>query len=315
MKSYSQFLIEHSTDNSIALLSTELLYTIVLDESNSEEVIIEALNELYQRNELSEADLQKAMSGTIGSVPLSYIAKRKEGIAKQAELEKQSKAPPTKPFRMDEPNTTITKTPGGLVKFPVKTTDNTKGIPLTGKTFDPVKAALRGTVEPKSMPTVKSNVSQKQVLAKSSPTNTVTRSAKPVDTSAKSSPRPVTSKSTNPIIPKTVPKANNTVDKGYMNDLRGSAARMKSATSDLTKSTGRTVSALNKIAPSGRMERPTSKGGMTSSQIHSGIAKLGGEPTRSAPKAVPKVSKPASPPTLSASALKKNPSSGGGKWI
>lgn len=210
---------------------------------------------------------------------------------------------------------------GDLPTMP-KTTDNTKSIPLTGKTFDPIKTALRGTdSQPQvnkrmigPMPGTKAD-SQKQVLAKSSPTNTVTRSAKPVDTSAKSSPRPVTSKSTNPIIPKTVPKANNTVDKGYMNDLRGSAARMKSATSDLTKSTGKTVSALNKIAPSGRMERPTSKGGMTSSQIHSGISKLGGEPTRSAPKAVPKVSKPASPPTLSASALKKNPSSGGGKWI
>jgi hypothetical protein len=207
MKSYSQFLSE--ADNQIALLSTELLYTIVLDEANSEEVIIEALNELYIRDELSEADLQKAMSGTIGSVPLSYIAKRKEGIAKQAELEKQSKAPPAKPFRMNEPNTTIAKTPGGLVKFPTKPTDNTKGMALTGKTFDPIKTALRGTVEPKTMPMVKTEpVSQKQVLSKSTPSKTVTRSAtstaaKPIDTSAKSSPKPVTSKSTAPVIPKT----------------------------------------------------------------------------------------------------------------
>jgi hypothetical protein len=218
-----------------------------------------------------------------------------------------------------------------------KTSDNTKGMALTGKTFDPIKTALRGA-DTQSQPQVNKRMigpmpgtkadSQKQVLSKSTPSKTVTRSAtstaaKPIDTSAKSSPKPVTSKSTTAIIPKTktaeapkptkaIPKVTRSVpDQGYMNDLKGSAARMKSATSDLTKSTGRTVSALNKIAPSGRMERPTSKGGMSSSQIHSGISKLGGEPTRS----VPKVSKPTSPPTLSASALKKNPSSGGGKWM
>ena len=59
------------------------------------------------------------------------------------------------------------------------------------------------------MPGTKSEpVSQKQVLAKSTPNKTVTRSAvskpaKPIDTTAKSSSRPVTSKSTTPIIPKT----------------------------------------------------------------------------------------------------------------
>lgn len=163
-------------------LSSEDLYSIISEDNISEELLESAILTLFARGEieLSENDLQKSMSTTIGSVPLSYIAKRKEGIKAAAELEKQSKAPPKKPFRMDEPNTTITKTPGGLVKFPAKSPDNTKSMSLTGKTFDPTKAALSSVFSASSPePTKKpigpvggtksdSTTSQKPVIAQKS---------------------------------------------------------------------------------------------------------------------------------------------------
>jgi len=93
-----------------------------------------------------------------------------------------------------------------------------------------------------------------------------------------------------------------------MDDLRASAAKMKSATTGLTAQTGKAVSALQKIAPSARSERPTSPGGISSTSIHKDIAALGGEPT----KPVSGSNQPAKPPQLSASSLKKNPSAGGG---
>lgn len=96
-----------------------------------------------------------------------------------------------------------------------------------------------------------------------------------------------------------------------MDDLRVSAAKMKSATTGLTAQTGKAVSALQKIAPSARSERPTSPGGISSTSIHKDIAALGGEPT----KPVSGSNQPAKPPQLSASSLKKNPSAGGGRWM
>lgn len=96
-----------------------------------------------------------------------------------------------------------------------------------------------------------------------------------------------------------------------MDDLRASAAKMKSATTGLTAQTGKAVSALQKIAPSARSERPTSPGGISSTSIHKDIAALGGEPT----KPVSGSNQPAKPPQLSASSLKKNPSAGGGRWM
>jgi hypothetical protein len=62
----------------------------------------------------------------------------------------------------------------------------------------------------------------------------------------------------------------------FMADLRASAARMKTATADAAQKTGAMKSSLEKIAPSGRMERPISKGGMSSSQIRGEMNKLGG---------------------------------------
>jgi hypothetical protein len=63
-------------------------------------------------------DLQQTMSKEVAGVPLSAIAKRKEGIKQQAELERQSKLPTTNPMKMDDPKSTYAKTSGGVVKFP-----------------------------------------------------------------------------------------------------------------------------------------------------------------------------------------------------
>lgn len=146
---------------------------------------------------------------------------------------------------------------------------------------------------------------------------------------------PTTSgQSAKPAVQKFVPKAappkpqtNNTMgmSSAAYNDLRASAAKMKSATSDMASKTGAMKSSLQKVAPSGRMERPISPGGQTSSQIHQSISRLGGEPTRpSAPKAVPKAA-PAAPAKVSGGApttavgskppplSSKNAS--GGKWM
>lgn len=279
MKSYSQFLSE--ADNQIALLSTELLYTIVLDEANSEEVIIEALNELYIRDELSEEILNE-LNGVAGEPPLIKSPAQLTGPKSTALTTPKSSSVATKsasnikdvagktlrsaPRALSGPASTASRLgpqaaalgvglgagyaakkalntvgPGATsktnniskanVKSPSntglsfkgdlptmpKTSDNTKGMALTGKTFDPIKTALRGA-DTQSQPQVNKRMigpmpgtkadSQKQVLSKSTPSKTVTRSAtstaaKPIDTSAKSSPKPVTSKSTAPVIPKT----------------------------------------------------------------------------------------------------------------
>lgn len=70
-------------------------------------------------------------------------------------------------------------------------------------------------------------------------------------------------------------------------ELAASITKMRSAISDMASKTGATKGSLQKLAPAGRSERRITPGGQTSSQVHSAIAKLGGEPTRSIPKAAP----------------------------
>ena len=102
------------------------------------------------------------------------------------------------------------------------------------------------------------------------------------------------------------------------NDLKSSASKMKSATSDMASKTGAMKTSLQKAAPAGRMERPISPGGQSSSSIHKSIAKLGGEPTRASAPAPKPVSRPAAvsggapttaigskPPALDRSTAKK----------
>ena len=118
-------------------------------------------------------------------------------------------------------------------------------------------------------------------------------------------PKPVTSKPAAPVqksVPKSAPakpQTNNTLgmSSAAYNDLRSSAAKMKSATSDMASKTGAMKTSIQKAAPSGRMERPITPGGQSSSQVQSAISKLGGEPTRSsAPKSLPKAPAPVSKP-------------------
>lgn len=101
-----------------------------------------------------------------------------------------------------------------------------------------------------------------------------------------------------PAVQKSIPKAaspkpqtNNTMgmSSAAYNDLRASAAKMKSATSDMSSKTSAMKQSMQKMAPAGRTERPITKGGMSSSQIHKSISNLGGEPTKAIPKAIPKV--------------------------
>jgi hypothetical protein len=287
MKSYSQFLSE--ADNQIALLSTELLYTIVLDEANSEEVIIEALNELYIRDELSEEILNEysmkqaksdasdtargfASGISLGAAP--YIEGGVKSLAKGTSFKKELKTANAANAAAEKrsptlykgaefasalvPGTGIAKGAAALVKgaTAAKAAKSVAAGTVAKSAIDDVsKAGQKLLSAPKSkalvpaanksvatVPSVASKTglmsklakpaaaatigalalsgstkaksdSQKQVLAKSTSSNTVTRSAKPVDTSAKSSPRPATSKSTTPIIPKSVPKVTKAPEK------------------------------------------------------------------------------------------------------
>lgn len=65
-------------------------------------------------------DLQSVMSKDVGGIPLSFVAKRKAGVHRQAELQRQSEQPPKKPFVIG-PGTVKTKDGGGLVNFPTST--------------------------------------------------------------------------------------------------------------------------------------------------------------------------------------------------
>ena len=165
MKSYSHFISESEnriSGNLIENISSDILYNIANDDHNDVVIVAEAILELYYRDEveLSEEDL----------------------------MELQTITPTKKSFNVDEPGTKTIKTSGGLVKFPdSKSFDNTKGMPLTGKTFNPIDTALRGA-----------DVQQKPVQTLIGPMG----GAKSVNTSAKSSPRSVSSSSTNPVIPK-----------------------------------------------------------------------------------------------------------------
>jgi len=115
------------------------------------------------------------------------------------------------------------------------------------------------------------------------------------------------------------PKTNNALGmkSSDYNDLKMSAYKMQKATNTMADKTGAMKTSLQKAAPSGRMERPITPGGQSSSQIKSAISKLGAEPV---PKALPKApaSKPAAvsggapttavgskPPSLDRSTAKK----------
>lgn len=110
-------------------------------------------------------DLQSSMATKVGGVPLSAIASRKEGIKKSTELERQSKEPPKNPMKMDDPGSSYTKTPGGVVKFPKQPTPiklatpaPTSSEPATSpvtapiKPFQGIKPELKkdGSVQPVS---------------------------------------------------------------------------------------------------------------------------------------------------------------------
>lgn len=83
---------------------------------------------------------------------------------------------------------------------------------------------------------------------------------------------------------KALPSKSNISSPG--NDLRQSVDRLRGAASAAATATNRAKTALAKIPGAGRMNQPTSRGGMSSAGIHQSIAKLGGEPVRSTPRSI-----------------------------
>ena len=74
---------------------------------------------------------------------------------------------------------------------------------------------------------------------------------------------------------------------GVSNDVRDAAKNMLGATRGAAGATGNMVNKMKSIPGTDRMNKPVSPGGQNSSQIHGAIAKLGGEPTRPTPRAMP----------------------------
>lgn len=104
----------------------------------------------------------------------------------------------------------------------------------------------------------------------------------------------------------------------FSKDLRDAAKNMLGATRGAAGAASNMANKMKAIPGTNRMNKPVSRGGQTSNQIHSAISKLGGEPTRP-------VSRPAAPTQRTASVPSK-PMSGaprassskpptGGKWM
>jgi hypothetical protein len=210
---------------------------------------------------------------------------------------------------------------GGAVK--VRKVDSGKNTPanaLASKTTNPSNnvAAKPRTSSPavKSAPVKNSNVSSKipttsKPVVKSAPTTSkpvVKSSAAPkVPVVTKKSPNPAVTK---PIVPTITKKTLPTGPKSSpaMNDLRTSAQHLLGTTRGAAGATNTMVNKMKAIPGTDRMNKPTSKGGISSNAIHNSTRMLGGEPTRSTPKPMAPTSQGA--PRASSS---KPPS--GGKWI
>lgn len=133
------------------------------------------------------------------------------------------------------------------------------------------------------------------LAGKSSSPSTTGGSARPATSAGTSSapkagataPKSVAPKSVAPkVAPKSVaPKASS--GGGVPDDVRDAAKNMLGATRDAAGATGNMVNKMKSIPGTDRMNKPVSPGGQTSSQIRGAISKLGGEPTRAAPKAMP----------------------------
>lgn len=144
----------------------------------------------------------------------------------------------------------------------------------------------------------KTAAAQKQFGSKTPTSASVKQGAKP------SAP---VNKTTTPQIKKTLPAAK---PSAAMNDLRKSVDKLRGTSSAAVTATSRAKSALSKIPGTGRMDKPISKGGQSSSSIHSNISKLGGEPVKPVPK--PSASKAMGTATVNRSSSKEV---SGGKWM
>lgn len=212
MKTFTTFrqelpVFEEQKDIFLEDLSSEELYSIISDDSASEEILENVILTLFARGEieLSEEDLQQTMSKSVGGIPLSFVAKRKEGIKQSAELQKQTMAPPKKPFKIDEPGSKIVKTSGGLVKFPSGQKNYTgSSLKLApGMKLDPVKTALSSTASDDI------SAANKKFDTYSSKTSTMGGSIKPIIPKSSvgqiSPQKPVTKQA--PVASKTIQKA------------------------------------------------------------------------------------------------------------
>lgn len=164
------------------------------------------------------------------------------------------------------------------------------------------------------------------LAGKSSSPSKTSGSARPSGSSKPSSvPSSAAPKSTAPVT-KAAPKSAALVTKaapksaapkassgGVSSDVRDAAKNMLGATRGAAGATGNMVNKMKAIPGTDRMNKSVSPGGQTSSQIHGAIAKLGGEPTKAAPR--PVATKPLGPTKQGAPRASSSAPPSGGKWM
>lgn len=128
------------------------------------------------------------------------------------------------------------------------------------------------------------------LAGKSSSPSTTGGSARPATSAGTSSAPKAGATAPKSVAPKAAPKSvapKASSGGGVPDDVRDAAKNMLGATRGAAGATGNMVNKMKAIPGTDRMNKPVSPGGQTSSQIRGAISKLGGEPTRAAPKAMP----------------------------
>lgn len=299
-KTFSQFrselpIVEENQEYFAEDLLSEDLMDILANELNEDSDRIISLLELYSRDlielseeeidglvayyeELEEAatvlDVGKAALGAGARLAKKYgpsvVQAGKSALSKAGQMAKSaisSAGSKIKSAFSSKPSTPATPVVPYKAPAPKAPSKIGSAIKSAGKTAG--VAAAAGTAG--------------YLAGKSSSPSTTGGSARPATSAGtRSAPKSVAPKAA----PKSVaPKASS--GGGVPDDVRDAAKNMLGATRAAAGATGNMVNKMKAIPGTDRMNKPVSSGGQTSSQIHGAISKLGGEPTRAAPKAMP----------------------------
>lgn len=279
--------LNEDSDRIISVL--ELYSRDLIDLSEDE---IEGLVAYYE--ELEEAatvlDVGKAALGAAGRVAKKYgpsvVQAGKSALSKAGQMAKSAIS--SAGSKIKSAFSSKPSTPGTSVvpyKAPAPTKAPSKigsALKSAGKTAG-VAAVAGGTgyLAGKSSSPSKSGGSSRpsgSSAGGSSASSVAPKSVAPKSAAPKMAPKSAAPKSV-------APKASS--GGGVSNDVRDAAKNMLGATRGAAGATGNMVNKMKSIPGTDRMNKPVSPGGQTSSQIRGAISKLGGEPTRAAPKAMP----------------------------